>query len=502
MIRALLVLLAVVASAQSPMHELLGHASVIVRGTLIDASADDRGDTVLVTGKLRVSDVVRGAPPPPAVVPVRFSYAPRWGDGPSRTTKVPQASGLWLLRPVDGGYEALQSRLTAGFEAHFIPLPDTLPVRESASPDGKLASMITGALAEIVRLEGTKLTPQRSPGGERLTAAASLFRHLTDALMALNAPDVVTDLSSSPEPELRIIGLAARISRGDANAILEVERDLARFERTVEGGRVARALMQSPPRSNDALESLARLAVSELTLPGLEFAAATRVGSAGSAQFAPWYAVMLESPDLQIRTAGLSGLCMMMRRSSGPPPPDVLAHCPDSLPVQNRAREQVLVQFWKSWWESHRGELPRITAPARYAKGDPDAGRPEVTQVMRFRAFVNVATIPRPGPARTHVAEKISATDEAALLAIVTEVKSIFDTAMNRERQHMQERRMQNLPPDREFMMKAAAERDRATAAGLERTRRELSSGGWRAVEEAMDEIHIRTFPAPAPPSR
>ena len=407
MIRALLVLLAGVASAQSPMHDLLGRATVIVRATLTDASADDRGDTVVVAGKLKVQDVVRGSVSDSAV-PVRFTYVPRWGEGPSRTTKVPPASGLWLLRRADGGYEVLKARLTQGFESHFLPLPDALPIGRYSSPDGKLAAMLSGALAEVVRLEGAKLTPQRLPTGERLTAAASAFRQITEALMALNAPDAIAELSVSAEPELRIIGLADRVSRGDAGALAEVERDIARFERTVEGGRVARGIMQSPSAFKDSLEVLARLSVSEVTLPGLEFAASSRIALAGSAQVAPWYAVLLESPDLQIRTAGLSGFCTMMRRSSGPPPADVLAHCPVSLPVQNRAREQVLVQFWKTWWESNRGELPQIAAPARYAKGDPDAGSRDVTEAMRFRAFVNIATVSRPGPARTHISRRRS----------------------------------------------------------------------------------------------
>ena len=55
---------------------------------------------------------------------------------------------------------------------------------------------------------------------------------------------------------------------------------------------------------------------------------------------------------------------------------------------------------------------------------------------------------------------------------------------------------MQNLPRDREFMMKSAAECDRATAAGFERARNELSSDGWRVVEEAMNDVHIWTAPA------
>lgn len=506
-----LVLAAALAQVQSSssgwsLQDSLKAADVIVTGELAEPSAVDSGDSVRVSGSLRIANVIKGDLAIGSSIPLRWQYQPGPGDWPATTTKVPPLFGLWLLKRGGGnGYEPLRVSMTfAPHGGYVMPLPNHVPVLYGDTPEAKLAGTLGESLITIANAKGAQLNPERSPNaGERVSRELMEYREIAGFLMMLEPKDtapVFETLARAAEPNLRVLGYAGRIRKGDIATLRSLEREATLLAPTLESGQIAQAIMSIPRVDDPALvEALGELAIAD-PWPGVGAAAASRISFLSTPAGLPYSAVMLE--NRQYQGFGIGGFCSLMRSydSTRRPPlaefwnDDTRRHCDAGTGEEH-------VAFWKIWWQANRGRVEQIHGrplarpqrPKWAAAAQPQTEPVQASMTTRLRSFV-FSTLSWREAARqsgAQVPEKLFGppyTDEDAsrLEALVMQLNTKLEELRARDMKYINSRRVQNEPPDPEMMKKFWQENEDTVAQALERAKTELSPDGWAKLERAL----------------
>lgn len=493
------------------LQDSLKSAEAIITGELVEASAHDAGDAVHVQGTVRITNVIKGGLAMGAALPVKWQYQPLPNEGLEKTSKIPNISGLWLLkRAAADTYEPLRvSMAGAPHGGHVIPLPNTVPVLSGDTAEQKLAATLGEALIAIANAQGARLNPELSPGGGmRIPREAMPFHDAAEFLMQLEPNDsaaVLDMLAGAAEPNLRVLGYAGQIRTGNIATLQAVERQAAQLSPTLESRQIVYGVSSIPRLDDPALvEALGQLALTD-QWPGLGSMAASRISFLPTPAGLPFSAVMLDSPAL--RQFGISGFCSLMRPSDTQPSlgefwnEATQKHCGGGPPTDEH------VAFWKAWWQANRTRVEQIhgkpLAQPRHSNW-PVALEPQpeplpVPLTTRFRSFLHSSMAfreidkqqrgvesdrPRFGP-------PFSKEDAERFNAIATEVEAKLEQLRKRDVSYMNECRVQNKKPDPETLTRFWQENEDTVSRALERARTEMTPDGWERLERGLMEMRI-----------
>jgi len=520
---AAIVALVLSASAQTYSHsgwsfaDTLQTASDVVVADITGGSAADNGSQVTVKATLHAVRVLSGDINAGADLVVEWHYRPNPGESPAVTTKVPLARGLWFLRKdSNGALEPMQAGMMSPMGNSFLPLGASAPSYADGEPlQTKVAREIAAALEELATEHAAALAP-RPPERTVWSNPRAQYQSLTVALQAIDqaaAIEVYQSLSMLPDPNLKALGIFGRLRAGDAAVIFELERNLA----TVLSAN--RALETHPVSLNGlnlrgnlaAAHALARIALSDPTIPGLDGELALVLARTRSAEMLPYLMVMLGSPEPGIRDSAL----MSFRFLLGPMPdpsalwePEMAGYCPMGSPVNDREIEQKDIQFWTQWWESHREEiaktvaLPTAAAPARYGAARREEG--EIPIEIRFEFLLHMAADRQPehyhaadgtiveGPPDTPnaphdpVSGQLEPADREIFHQVIESVNGKLAAVQERGRQIANAVRITGTMPTREQSRELDAGRTAALRTGLAELQSKLSPEGWQTVERFL----------------
>jgi hypothetical protein len=520
---AAIVALVLSASAQTYSHsgwsfaDTLQTASDVVVADITGGSAADNGSQVTVKATLHAVRVLSGDINAGADLVVEWHYRPNPGESPAVTTKVPLARGLWFLRKdSNGALEPMQAGMMSPMGNSFLPLGASAPSYADGEPlQTKVAREIAAALEELATEHAAALAP-RPPERTVWSNPRAQYQSLTVALQAIDqaaAIEVYQSLSMLPDPNLKALGIFGRLRAGDAAVIFELERNLA----TVLSAN--RALETHPVSLNGlnlrgnlaAAHALARIALSDPTIPGLDGELALVLARTRSAEMLPYLMVMLGSPEPGIRDSALMSFGFLL----GPMPdpsalwePEMAGYCPMGSPVNDREIEQKDIQFWTQWWESHREEiaktvaLPTAAAPARYGAARREEG--EIPIEVRFEFLLHMSAdkrpehyhaedgtiveAPPPVPDGPHdpVSGQLEPADREIFHQVIESVNGKLAAVQERGRQIANAVRITGTMPTREQSRELDAGRTAALRTGLAELQTKLSPEGWQTVERFL----------------
>jgi len=520
---AAIVALVLSASAQTYSHsgwsfaDTLQTASDVVVADITGGSAADNGSQVTVKATLHAVRVLSGDINAGADLVVEWHYRPNPGESPAVTTKVPLARGLWFLRKdSNGALEPMQAGMMSPMGNSFLPLGASAPSYADGEPlQTKVAREIAAALEELATEHAAALAP-RPPERTVWSNPRAQYQSLTVALQAIDqaaAIEVYQSLSMLPDPNLKALGIFGRLRAGDAAVIFELERNLA----TVLSAN--RALETHPVSLNGlnlrgnlaAAHALARIALSDPTIPGLDGELALVLARTRSAEMLPYLMVMLGSPEPGIRDSALMSFGFLL----GPMPdpsalwePGMAGYCPMGSPVNDREIEQKDIQFWTQWWESHREEiaktvaLPTAAAPARYGAARREEG--EIPIEVRFEFLLHMSAdkrpehyhaedgtiveAPPPVPDGPHdpVSGQLEPADREIFHQVIESVNGKLAAVQERGRQIANAVRITGTMPTREQSRELDAGRTAALRTGLAELQTKLSPEGWQTVERFL----------------
>jgi hypothetical protein len=427
---------------------------------------------------------------------------------------MPAVRALWFLRTrAEGALEPLQAGEPFGsFGGFFLELPATpIGYRPEAELQTKLAFEIGAALEDLVTRRAADLAPHAPVRPE--TGALpewvrtrmrlhSLIMNL-DGLKRESTAEVYRQFSVSNDANLKLLGLVGRAASGDADALCDIEQDLARLATAYSASAFTHHLMDVDLGKNlRAAHCLARMALAEVTLPGLDSMFAMRAGSTRSLEFVPYLIALLASPDASARGGALTAFCQVR----GPASPEAAAHCPTSVPMNDRQQEQRDIEFWNQWWESHRERigkttnLPNVAPPARYAATPRFQQWVEVPLEMRFQGLLNrtesqathIHKMPtgeivnEPPPAHDPVAATLSPSDSETWHEIVDRTNAKLAENEKRSWDLMNSGRIQGALPPQEKMQALYQERVAILKAALQELQSRLSPEGGQALLKFM----------------
>lgn len=520
---AAIVALVLSASAQTYSHsgwsfsDTLQTASDVLVADITSGSAADNGSQVTVKATLHAVRVLSGDINAGADLVVEWHYRPNPGESPAVTTKVPLARGLWFLRKdSNGALEPMQAGMMSPMGNSFLPLGASAPSYADGEPlQTKVAREIAAALEELATEHAAALAP-RPPERTVWSNPRAQYQSLTVALQAIDqaaAIEVYQSLSMLPDPNLKALGIFGRLRAGDAAVIFELERNLA----TVLSAN--RALETHPVSLNGlnlrgnlaAAHALARIALSDTTISGLDGELALVLARTRSAEMLPYLMVMLGSPEPGIRDSALMSFGFLL----GPMPdpsalwePEMAGYCPMGSPVNDREIEQKDIQFWTQWWESHREEiaktvaLPTAAAPARYGAARREEG--EIPIEIRFEFLLHMAADRQPehyhaadgtiveGPPDTPnaphdpVSGQLEPADREIFHQVIESVNGKLAAVQERGRQIANAVRITGTMPTREQSRELDAGRTAALRTGLAELQSKLSPEGWQTVERFL----------------
>jgi hypothetical protein len=525
--------------------DTLGTTTDVMVADIVGGSAIDNGSVVGVRATVHVVRVLSGSFVPGADLMLEWQYHPAPFESPAVTGKVPALRALWFLRKMaDGGFEPLQaSGMMPPMGGFFLPVTESSPgarmfYAEDQALQTKIAREIGGTLEDLVTRHAPDLAPHppAPPVGGVLAPWVQTRNQYESLTMALNALDpkaaanVFQYFSTLPDVNLKVLGLTGRLQGGDAGALFEIEKDLPRLASAWESMRILQGVMSLDLGKNlQAAHALARIALSENTIPGLEGPFAFRIGWTRNLQFLPYLITMLESPDSSTRDGALTSFCQLLAPQSGERSkaqgfwrPEMAAYCPDHSPLNDQGLEQKDIQFWKQWWDAHHEEiaklteLPAVSAPPRY-RVPPTTGSREVAEIpmeVRFQSLLGMSnsmsathshseagaivegTVPSPPDP---VASRLSPSDREVYQQIVKTTNARLEDQDKRSQQMMNAARVAGTMPDPAASKALWADREAALKKGLEELRNRLSPEGWKSVESFMLGIGIRMGQAGAP---
>jgi hypothetical protein len=348
------------------------------------------------------------------------------------------------------------------------------------------------------------------------------YQSLTMTLRSLDhaaAACVYQYFSTLPDLNLKTLGIFGRLSAGDTSAIFDLEKNLPSVASSFDAWTRMPPLMGLDLRADlTAAHALARIALSDTTVPGLEGGLAFTLARTRSPEMLPYLMVMLSSPESGIRGSALMSFCQLL----GPMPtpsalwsPEMAGYCPNRSPINDRDLEQKDMQFWKQWWESHRDEIaktaaiPTVMVPARYLT-PPNTGWQEVTEVpmeVRFEMLLHTsaATQPEhyhaadgtmvagPPPAAPHdpVSGQLNSADREVFRQVIDSVNAKLAAIETRVQQMLNAARMAGTRPDQQQSKALYADRQAALRTGLDDLEAKLSGEGWQSVERFLKGMGI-----------
>ena len=456
-----------------------------------------------VKATVRVVQVLQGALAPGTDVKLAWQYT---ALGPVRPTAGNLASvrGLWFLRKGPEGFRILQGGELSEGGDYFLDLPEDLPPENLVHlPDRSTQSQIAEVLAGALQT----LAAQDPKGPARWQ-----FRHLANALANLDrkkTASVYRYLSLQPDVNLKMLGIEGRLAAGDDSAVFELERDLPQLAHAIYTMRGPPVASLNLAKNLPAAHAVARMALAEVTLPGLETGLPMRLALTGSLEFLPYVNVMLDSPQPYVRGEAVRAFCQLSRHSSFWQP-DMQAHCPPRF--DDAAAERQAIDFWRSWYTGNRSEiakvatLPEVAAPARYSA----AKRLEIVELpveIRFLRVVQAAARafdrPQTGSGDTAAAAPsgravpVRATTATAVSAshfidqLNASDREVFHRMVDATNARLEE--VTTVTPDtvpgREELHKREARRQAVLKSGLADLEKQLSPDGWKALEAEMARV-------------
>jgi len=497
--------------------DTLETASDVLVADITAGSAVDNGSEVAVKATLHAVRILSGDINAGADLIVAWHYRPNPGESPAVTTKVPLARGLWFLRKdSNGGLEPMQAGMMSPMGNYFLPLGASAPsYTDGERLQTKVAREIATALEELATEHAADLAP-RPPERTVWSNPRAQYQSLTMALQAMDqaaAVEVYQSLSMLPDPNLKALGIFGLLGAGDATAIFELERNLATILS-------ANRALDTHPVSLGGLDlkgnlaaahALARIALSDTTIPGLDGDLAHTLARTRSPEMLPYLMVMLGSPEPGIRDSALMSFRFLLGPMPDPGPlwkPEMDGYCPMGSPVNDREIEQKDIRFWTQWWESHREEiaktvaLPTAAVPARY--GAPRREQGEIPIEIRFEFLLHMAAdrqpehyhaadgtiveAPPPVPDGPHdpVSGQLDAADREIFQQVIASVNGKLAAVQERGRQIANAVRLTGTMPTREQSRELDADRMAALRTGLADLQSKLSPEGWQTVERFL----------------
>jgi hypothetical protein len=461
----------------------------VVEGTrLVDKAQVD------VKATVRVVRVLQGALAPGTDLTLAWQYTALGSTRPTAGS-LAGVRGLWFLRKGPEGF-AIQrvGELSEGGD-YFLELPANLPPGGALHlPDRSLPSKIAEELAGALQT----LAAQDPKGPPRLQ-----FRHLADALEALDRKKTATVyryLSLQPGASLKMLGIEGRMAAGDASAVLELERDLPQLAHAPFTGRTPPLGKLNLAQNLPAAHAAARIALTDITLPGWESQLPGQIALMQSLEFLPYLNVMLDSPQPLVRAGAVRAFCQL-GKSSSLWQADMQASCPSGLRFNDAAAERQAIEFWRRWYTGHRSELakvatlPEVAAPARYSapRGPAMVEVPVETRFLRVvLASARVFDHPQAAGGDT-VAVTLPGRAPRFIDQLNSSDREIFHRAVDLTNAQLERiaqlPRDDNAAPDPKNLADRAAQRRAVLQSGLADLEKQLSPDGWKALEAEMTRV-------------
>ena len=404
-----------------------------------------------------------------------------------------------------------------------------LPTRSQDYPPGytmdrplhtRIARELSASLEDLVTTHAADLTPHTpsmpmpGQGPHSGVQTQMLYRTLVMSIEALDrqaTADVYQDLSTRQDINLKAVGIKGRLSAGDVSAILEIEKDLPRLTSAFDTIGLSQGVMGLDLRKNlPAAHVLARMALSDTTILGLEGGLVFQLGATHSLEFLPYPVVMLQSPDPSTRDISLMQMCELLS-PGGFWQPEMSNYCPRSAPMNDREQQRRDLEFWMSWWKSHRdaiaeqASLPEIAVPSRYYVARQEVQQAgEVPMEVRLQVLVNmghdpghyhsetgeIVAGPAPGP-RDPLITQLSPADRESYEQILDAIRAKLDAQQKHATEILNAARMAGTRPNQTSMEALNAEREAALKTGVQDLQTKLSPQGWQSVERFLKSMGI-----------
>lgn len=459
---------------------------------------EDKGVLLHAAGQLHVVRVLGGSLREGDRLAVKWEFRAMPNEQREPEKRLPSGPGIWLLKRNGEAWQPqpfLHDRSSVFAGGVVFPLPpEPIPPQYLAPPGAPwhraAAHEVRWAMEALAQKQGEKLNPERRvlPSGGVTMASSALQRlfltaaNLLSALPENQTRETYKAMAESAYSNIRMAGLVGLLRAGVPGSALEIERDWTLLAPTMEAGRLftaASAMARLPVEDRLAL---ARLAISEIAPPFLEQVVASQLGQRGGEGALPYLAVMLESPDVNVRSPAIMSVCNLLRSSIDEPE----RWCPNRGPILDETERREISFFWRARLQD-MGQAT-LRAPGRYANAADQAPLEEVPIEERVYGLAMTFTNTQAGqPLREMLDER----DRASLMAILQ--KFLNDERENQEafQRALHQRRLQGLPPDRTLADNANKTRASLQAGALEEMRRQLSAQGWETVEKHLRDMNI-----------
>ncbi|MFN7921342.1 MAG: HEAT repeat domain-containing protein [Bryobacteraceae bacterium] len=344
-------------AATRSLQNLLDTADAVVLAEISRASATPQ----LLTLDLAIAKSYKGGLNTGSVISAEWTVPPgMWPTGSGLSSLTMTGSGIFFLARKGQQWTLIPP--VSGFINPFSTyLPFTRPPATHSSP-ALAAFSIHDQLLDLI-IDATE-QGLRKPGGPPVSLDWELRSSPEPAFTHL-----VRKLASSTNPRWRAIANAARIERGDPELLATMDREQANLPpelKTPDAFEALRHRLDS--RSDPVVATLGRIATAPTAERELRIACAYALARSGNLRALPLLAQLLDSPDLGIRAAALSGFSAIVNDI------DPATHHPRNRPSAFRTeetmthtgfgepaiapRETSLLGFWKSWWAANRSRLP------------------------------------------------------------------------------------------------------------------------------------------------
>ncbi len=499
-------------------------ATDVVAADVLSNSFSDTGSEIRVRSRLVAKRVLSGGLRPEEEFDLDWSFRPSPGEtiGAAGTEAPP--SGLLMMRKQGGRFDLLIASMNTGLWGKFVPASSAPPAGPFAYTAGqplqtKMGCEIGAAVQDIVAQHAGDLdvsvpqnpapTPVR-PGPVALPTQAAIVRGKFSALLealgsldSASAAPVYRYMSAQSDANLKLAGIAGRLAGRDHSALFDLERDLPRLAMTWAAHQmpVMRQLGFIDVGADlPAAHALARIALSETTIPSIEGAMARTLASTHSPEVLPYFMLLLNGPTEGIRDNALFSMCHQLLR---PAPgstvqqfwkPEMDAECPEHSPLNDPDREKQYLDYWNDWWAANReaiarvAQLPVVTPPARWTVQASSLRAVSAATLleMRFGALVTRDTVLRshglPAPPEPFLAQ-FSSHDAQVYREVIDATSKRYDEQRQKINQLQQEARVQGVRPD---SSQAPRQAD-IFKAGLDELRNRLSPAGWQALERYLN---------------
>lgn len=507
--------------------DTLQTATGVVVAAALDGAGADNGSEVSARAELRAVRVLKGTLTPGDTIRVAWRYAPMPLEPPAASAKLPAVHALWFLRANTGGaWEALPAAMPAGFGGVFIEVPAGAPaIPEGSTLESRIAAEVGAAAQDLFASRPGDFAPHRPEAPKNGVIAQWVqTRMRLDSLLTIltglppaSTAEVYRSFSASPEPNLRLLGLAARIGAGDSAAIFDLEREIPSLASAYTATRATQPLMGMDLSANRAAaHALGRIALGDVSIPGLEGVFAMKVTATHSPEFLPYLMVMLESPDPSVRGSALMAFCNLLGSAASP---GMAPYCPNSAPMTDPAQEQRDIAFWTDWWSAHREEiartaaLPMVRTPTRYnvAPNSVPAAR-EMPVEYRFESLLGLvqsgathyhnetgAIVEGAPPSPDPVAARLGPSDREIWSQVVRTVSAKLDANRQRAGDAINAARLRGTAPPDGAMRAIEDDRRSILLTTLEELPDRLSPEGWKSVQDMMSGIHGGFMSSPVP---